>query len=79
MGKDCEDGKKGLLNPEALVKEAKASKYREAYKTLDSSLSYRIGVGVRLRSSENYSFFIEALFYCALLPELLIWKLLVNV
>ncbi|MBO3797619.1 MAG: hypothetical protein QXI42_09570 [Thermoproteota archaeon] len=63
MGKDCEDGKKGLLNPEALVKEAKASKYREAYKTLDSSLSYRIGVGVRLRSSENYSFFIEALFY----------------
>ncbi len=56
-------GGDGLLNPEALVEEAKASKHGEAYKTLDSRLSYRIGVGVRLRSSENYSFFIEILVY----------------
>lgn len=52
-----------MLNPEALVKEAKASKHREVYRTLDSSLSYRIGVSVRFDFSENYSFFIEVLFY----------------
>lgn len=56
-------GRDGLLNHDALVEEAKASKHGEAYKTLDRGLSYRIGIGVRLRSSEDYFFFIEILIY----------------
>ncbi|MEM2980140.1 MAG: hypothetical protein QW385_02020 [Thermoproteota archaeon] len=55
--------KDDLLKPEALMEEAKASKHGEAYKTLDSGLSYRIGIGARLKSSENYSFFVEILVY----------------
>ncbi|MGQ9597461.1 MAG: hypothetical protein ACUVUS_08905 [Thermoproteota archaeon] len=52
-----------LLNIEALVDEAKASKYGEAYKTLDRSPWHRIGVGVRTESLANCSFFIEILVY----------------
>jgi hypothetical protein len=42
------------LNPEELVEEAKTSKHGEAYKTLDKSSTYRIGVGVRLGPLGNY-------------------------
>jgi hypothetical protein len=52
-----------VLDIEALLEEARASKHREAYKTLDRGLSYRIGVGARFESPDNYSLFIEILIY----------------
>jgi len=52
-----------LLNPEALVDGAKTSKHGEAYKTLDKSSTYRIGVGARLGPLGNYHFFVEILVY----------------
>lgn len=57
MREDC------LLNPEKLVMEARASEHHEAYKILERNQSYRIGVGVRIKASGNYSFFLEILVY----------------
>jgi len=47
----------------ALLEEAKASGHREAYKTLDKNLNFRIGIGVRLMPPNVPSFFVEILIY----------------
>jgi hypothetical protein len=46
-----------------LIEEAKASEHREAYRTLDRNLNFRIGIGVRLTPPDAPSFFVEILIY----------------
>jgi len=47
------------LDTKALIEKAKASRDKEAYKLLEKSPSYRIGVGARTDSQNSPSFFIE--------------------
>jgi len=47
------------LDLKALVKKAKTSRDKEAFKLLENTQSYRIGVGVRAASPDSLSFFIE--------------------
>jgi hypothetical protein len=49
------------IDTKALIEEAKISRDREAYKLLEKTLSYRIGVGARIDSLNPPSFFIEAI------------------
>jgi hypothetical protein len=51
----------------ALLEEAKASEHKEAYQTLERTVNYRIGRGVRLTPPNPPSFFVEILIYLA--PE----------
>jgi hypothetical protein len=51
------------LDAKALLEDAKASEHREAYRTLDKNLNFRIGIGVRLTSPSAPSFFVEILIY----------------
>jgi hypothetical protein len=46
-----------------LSKEAMGSEHKEAYKTLDRTEKYRIGVGARITAPETPSFFSEILIY----------------
>ncbi len=52
-----------LIDVQALEREAKNSEHKESYRVIEKSRSYRIGVGVRLASSGQPSFFLEALVY----------------
>ena len=45
----------------ALIEEAKISRDKEAYKMLEKTPSYRIGVGARVDSPNPTSFFIEVI------------------
>jgi hypothetical protein len=56
------------IDTDALSKEAKSSEHKEAYKTLDRTEKYRIGVGARITAPETPSFFSEILIY--LFPSL---------
>jgi hypothetical protein len=49
------------IDTKALIEEAKNSKDKEAYKLLDKTQSYRIGVGARVNSPNPPSFFIEGI------------------
>jgi hypothetical protein len=49
------------IDAKALIEEAKISKDKEAYKQLEKTTSYRIGVGARFESSNPPSFFIEVI------------------
>ncbi|MFQ5821683.1 MAG: hypothetical protein ACE5I5_16990 [Candidatus Heimdallarchaeota archaeon] len=51
------------IDVQALQETAKRSEHKEAYKVLEKSKNYRIGVGVRLRSPNQPSFFLEVLVY----------------
>jgi hypothetical protein len=51
------------FDAKTLIEEAKASEHREAYKTLDRNLNFRIGIGVRLEPPDALSFFVEILIY----------------
>ena len=51
------------IDTDALSKEAKSSEHKEAYKTLDRTEKYRIGVGARITAPETSSFFSEILIY----------------
>jgi len=52
-----------LIGIKALLEEAKNSEHKESYRVLERSWNHRIGLGVRLESSGQPSFFIEALIY----------------
>jgi len=52
-----------LIDIKALLEEAKNSQHKESYRVLERSWNHRIGLGVRLESSGQPSFFIEALIY----------------
>jgi hypothetical protein len=54
------------IDAKLLLKEAEASEHGEAYVTLTRSSNYRIGVGVRISSSDTPSFFIEIIIYLCL-------------
>jgi hypothetical protein len=47
------------MDTDALVKEAKSSEHKEAYRLLERDHTFRIGVGARVDSSAAPSFFIE--------------------
>jgi hypothetical protein len=47
------------IDTKALIEEAKTSRDKEAYKLLEKTPSYRIGVGVRIEPPNPPSFFIE--------------------
>lgn len=49
------------INVPLLLETAQSSPHKEAYIVLETSPSYRIGVGVRLPSSNHPSFFIEVI------------------
>jgi len=49
------------IDTKALIEEAKTSRDKEAYKLLEKTLSYRIGVGARIDSPNPPSFFIEVI------------------
>jgi len=51
--------KERTIDIQALQKDAGNSEHKEAYRVLDKSSSYRIGVGARLTSSGRPSFFLE--------------------
>lgn len=51
------------VNTKNLLKHAKASQHKEAYRTLDKTPNYRIGIGARLNTPDAPSFFIEILLY----------------
>jgi hypothetical protein len=51
------------IDIQALRKRAESSAHREAYSVLDRSRNCRIGVGVRLESPDQPSFFLEVLIY----------------
>jgi hypothetical protein len=51
------------LDAKTLLEDAKASEHGEAYRTLDKNLNFRIGIGVRLTSPSDPSFFVEILIY----------------
>lgn len=48
-----------------LLEEARVSEHKEAYRMLDKTLNFRIGVGVRLTLPNPPSFFVEILIYLA--------------
>jgi hypothetical protein len=50
-----------LVDTKALMEEAKTSRDKEAYKLLEKTPSYRIGVGARTDSPDPASFFIEVI------------------
>jgi hypothetical protein len=53
-----------------LLEEAKASEHGEAYRTLERSKNYRIGVGVRLTPPKSPFFFVEVIIsLCSSLDE----------
>ncbi len=52
-------------DPEELLKEAGASEHQEAYHTIEKTINYRIGVGVRLNMPNPPHFFVEILLYLA--------------
>lgn len=52
-----------LIDVQALQKEAKNSEHKESYRILERSRNYRIGVGSRLASYGQPSFFVEVLVY----------------
>jgi hypothetical protein len=54
-----------LIGVAALLEEAKASEHQEAYQTLERTVNYRIGRGVRLKPPNPPSFFVEILIYLA--------------
>jgi len=47
------------IDIQALQKDAENSEHKEAYRVLDRSSNYRIGVGARLTPSGQPSFFLE--------------------
>lgn len=47
------------IDVEALEEDARSSEYRESYRVLERFGSYRIGVGARLSSSGQATFFVE--------------------
>lgn len=47
------------INTEALIQAAKTSEHKEAYKLLEKTQLFRVGVGVNVDSSDHSSFFIE--------------------
>ncbi len=47
------------INTKNLSEKAKASKDKEAYKLLERTLAYRIGVGSRITSSDTPTYFVE--------------------
>ncbi len=49
------------IDTKALIEEAKTSRDKEAYKLLEKTPSYRIGVGARTDSPNPTSFFIEVI------------------
>ncbi|MGD0204044.1 MAG: hypothetical protein ABSC20_09105 [Candidatus Bathyarchaeia archaeon] len=49
------------VDTKALMEEAKTSRDKEAYKLLEKTPSYRIGVGVRIEPPNPPSFFIEVI------------------
>jgi hypothetical protein len=49
------------IDTKALIEEAKTSRDKEAYKLLEKTPSYRIGVGARTDSLNPPSFFIEVI------------------
>jgi hypothetical protein len=51
------------LDAAVLLKEAKTSEHQEAYRALERTLNYRIGMGVRLTPPNPPSFFVEILVY----------------
>ncbi len=50
---------------EELLEETKGSEHRETYHTLEKTINYRIGVGVRLNPRDPPHFFVEILLYLA--------------
>jgi len=51
------------IDVKALLEEAKNSEHKESYRILERNPKYRIGIGIRLESSGQPSFFIETLVY----------------
>ena len=51
------------IDTNTLIAEAASSEHKEAYKTLDRNLNYRIGVGARTAPPNPPSFFVEILIY----------------
>ena len=51
--------KEKTIDIRALQKDAGNSEHKEAYRVLDRSNNYRIGVGARLTPSDQPSFFLE--------------------
>jgi hypothetical protein len=47
------------IDADALIKEARTSEHKEAYKLLERNHTFRIGVGARVDLSDAPSFFIE--------------------
>jgi len=47
------------INPEKLLKEAKAAEHKEAYRLLERNERFRVGVGVRVNTLEETLFFVE--------------------
>jgi hypothetical protein len=52
-----------IINVQLLEREAGNSEHKESYRTLERSRNYRIGVGTRLATSVQPSFFLEVLVY----------------
>jgi len=50
------------IDTKVLIEKAKTSKDKEAYKLLEKTTSYRIGVGARVDKPDLSSFFIEIVF-----------------
>ena len=51
------------IDTNTLIAEAASSEHKEAYKMLDRSLNYRIGVGARTAPPNHPSFFVEILIH----------------
>ncbi len=47
------------LNPEKLLKEAKAAEHKEAYQLMEKNEIFRLGVGARANTLEEPPFFVE--------------------
>jgi len=53
------------FDTKTLIEGAKSSEHREAYKTLDRNLNFRIGIGVRLKPPDAHLFLSKYSFICA--------------
>ena len=47
------------INPEKLLKEAKAAEHKEAYQLMEKNEIFRLGVGARANTLEEPPFFVE--------------------
>lgn len=57
------------IENKALAHNARASKHKETYKLLEKNSAYRIGVGARVPSTEDLSFFVEVVISLSSKPD----------